>query len=121
MSNFEPAIRDVFAAAVARPTKPWELYRDQHLQAKYTRQAALLFEREIDVLLVPTVPCHPTVAEMEADPVALNARLGLFTHFGNVLDLCGVAVSAGFYDEQGEKLPFGVTVVGGSGMDGQGI
>ena len=119
MSAFEPAIRDVFAGAMARATQPWDVYRDMHLQAKYTRDAALLFAREIDVLLVPTTPCHPTIAEMEADPVALNARLGLFTHFGNVLDLCGVAVNAGFYEERGEKLPFGVTVVGGSGMDGR--
>lgn len=119
MSTFEPAIQDVFAGAMARETQPCQVYRDQHLQAQYTREAALLFERQVDVLFVPTTPCHPTVAEVEADPVALNARLGLFTHFGNVLDLCGIAFPAGVYENGGEELPFGVTVMGGSGMDGR--
>lgn len=119
LETFEPAIRELYAKALARPTKPWEVFKDLHLQARYSRDAATLFDQEIDVLLVPTVVCHPTVAEMEKDPLALNARLGLFTHFGNVLDLCGIAVNAGWYEESDGKLPFGVTIVGGSGMDGR--
>jgi Asp-tRNA(Asn)/Glu-tRNA(Gln) amidotransferase A subunit family amidase len=72
------------------------------------------------VLLVPTTTCHPTVAEMENDPVALNAKLGVFTHFANVLDLCGIAVPSSTYkEEEGEPLPFGVTLIGASGMDGK--
>ena len=40
---------------------------------------------------------HWTVDEMLADPIARNSRLGLFTHCGNVLDLCGVSIPAGTY------------------------
>ncbi|KAK5118714.1 hypothetical protein LTR85_007920 [Meristemomyces frigidus] len=117
--RLHPTISKLFKAALEKDQKPWDVFRDQHLQAEYTRQAAWLF-REIDVLLVPTTPHHPTVAEMESDPLALNAKLGDFTHFANVLDLCGLAVPAGVYnDEGGEKLPFGVTFVGGSGYDGK--
>lgn len=119
LHTFEPAIRDLYTEALARPTKPWDVFRDLHLQAQYTRDAANIFDNEIDVLLVPTVVCHPTVAEMEKDPLKLNARLGLFTHFGNVLDLCGLAVNAGWYEDANGRLPFGVTVVGGRGMDGR--
>ncbi|KAI5267439.1 Isochorismatase hydrolase [Aureobasidium subglaciale] len=117
--HLHPTTRKLFEAAMARDLKPWEVYRDQHLQATYTRQAALIFE-EIDVLLVPTTTCHPTVAEMESDPIALNAKLGEFTHFANVLDLCGIAVPASCYEEKaGEPLPFGVTLIGASGTDGK--
>ncbi|KAH0399826.1 glutamyl-tRNA amidotransferase subunit A, partial [Aureobasidium melanogenum] len=117
--NLHPTTRALFDSAMARNTKPWDVYRDQHAQALYTRQAALIFEK-IDILLVPTTTCHPTVAEMEEDPIALNAKLGEFTHFANVLDLCGVAVhSSDYEDDEGKRLPFGVTLIGASGMDGK--
>jgi allophanate hydrolase len=107
----------LFQAALVRDTKPWDVYRDQHLQANYTRQAAIAFQK-MDVLLVPTTTCHPTVAEMETEPIALNARLGEYTHFANVLDLCGVAVNASYYEETTAKpLPFGITMIGASGTD----
>ncbi|KAH0350731.1 glutamyl-tRNA amidotransferase subunit A, partial [Aureobasidium melanogenum] len=117
--NLHPTTRALFEAAMARNTKPWDVYRDQHAQAMQTRQAALIFEG-IDILLVPTTTCHPTVAEMEEDSIALNAKLGEFTHFANVLDLCGVAVHSSVYEEnEGKRLPFGVTLIGASGMDGK--
>jgi Asp-tRNA(Asn)/Glu-tRNA(Gln) amidotransferase A subunit family amidase len=50
----------------------------------------------------------------------LNSKLGTFTHAGNVVDLCGVSVNAGWVDNEEEvKLPFGVTFLGGSGYDGK--
>jgi allophanate hydrolase len=117
--DLHPTTFKLFQAALARDVKPWDVYRDQHLQAEYTRQAALTFQR-IDVLLVPTTTCHPTVAEMEREPIVLNARMGEYTHFANVLDLCGVAVNAGYYKEvPGKPLPFGVSMIGASGTDGK--
>jgi allophanate hydrolase len=61
----------------------------------------------IDFLLTPTVPAHYTLAEVEADPVATNSHLGLYTNWMNLLDLCAVAVPAG---KTGRGLPFGVTL-----------
>jgi len=117
--DLHPTTLKLFQAALARDVKPWDVYRDQHLQAQYTRQAAVAFQK-MDVLLVPTTTCHPTVAEMEAEPIALNARLGEYTHFANVLDLCGVAVNASYYEElPGKPLPFGITLIGASGTDGK--
>lgn len=119
MHTFQTATRAVLSAATTRNTAPWEVFRDQHLQAKYRREAANIF-KQIDVLLVPTTTCHPTVNEMEADPLALNAKLGYFTHFGNVLDLCGIALPVCTYPgTSGKELPFGVTLLGASGMDGK--
>lgn len=58
---------------------------------------------------------------MEKDPIGLNAEIGVFTHFANVLDLCAVSLNAAFYeDESGEgRMPFGIQFVCGSGLDGR--
>jgi allophanate hydrolase len=80
----------------------------------FYRLAALARETEavwaaVDALMVPTAPTAYTIADMMADPIRLNSRLGHYTNFMNLLDLCGLAVPAGF-------LPggagFGVTLVG---------
>jgi allophanate hydrolase len=47
--------------------------------------------------MVPTAPAHPAIAEVAADPIGVNSVLGTFSHCENVLDLCGLAVPAGFY------------------------
>ena len=44
---------------------------------------------------VPSVPTIPTLAAVEADPIGVNARLGMFSTFVNLLDLCAVAVPGG--------------------------
>ncbi|NJP88631.1 allophanate hydrolase [Nonomuraea sp. FMUSA5-5] len=66
-----------------------------------------------DALLVPTAPCHPTVAEVAAEPVAVNSRVGTYTNFCNLFDLCAVAVPSGTVDEGPERgtAQFGVTVL----------
>jgi allophanate hydrolase len=63
---------------------------------------------DIDALLLPVTPTHPTLAEVAADPVGVNSRLGTFTNFVNLLDLCAVAVP-GVDTDAG--LPFGVQFV----------
>ncbi|KAF2772235.1 amidase signature enzyme [Teratosphaeria nubilosa] len=119
LRNLHPSTNALFRAALERNFKPYDVYRDEHLRAQYAGKAASIFET-IDVLIVPTASFHPTVAEVEFDPLDLNARLGDFTNFGNLLDLCGIAVNASFFEtEAGEKLPFGVTLLGASGRDGK--
>jgi allophanate hydrolase len=119
LSSLHPTTQSLFKAALETDLKPWQVFRDQDLQKQYTMAAQRTFdtlEGGNDVLLVPSTPCHPTIAEMEKEPLALNAKMGTFTHAGNVVDLCGVSVNAGW---TGEKLPFGVTFLGGSGYDGR--
>lgn len=60
-----------------------------------------------DALLVPTVPFHPSIAEVAADPVGANSSLGTYTNFCNLFDLCAVAVPSGTV--QGAQ--FGVSVL----------
>ncbi len=63
---------------------------------------------QVDVLLTPTAGTIYTVAEIEADPIRLNSNLGYYTNYLNLLDLCAVAVPAGFLPN---KMPWGVTLV----------
>ena len=46
---------------------------------------------KVDVLMVPTAPRHPRFAELDADPLRVNARLGHYTNFVNLLGWCAVA------------------------------
>ncbi|GAA4604978.1 allophanate hydrolase [Actinoplanes octamycinicus] len=51
---------------------------------------------DADALLLPTAPSHPTIAEVAADPIGVNATLGTYTNFCNLFGLSAVAVPAAF-------------------------
>jgi allophanate hydrolase len=70
---------------------------------------------DIDVMLTPTAGTIYRVADMQADPIRLNANLGYYTNFMNLLDLAATAVPAGF---QHDGLPFGVTLIAPPHQDG---
>ncbi|MGA2893540.1 MAG: allophanate hydrolase [Xanthobacteraceae bacterium] len=70
--------------------------------------------RAIDALLVPTAPTIYTIEQVLADPIHLNSRLGTYTNFVNLLDLCGLAVPASF---RPDGTPFGVTLLAPGGED----
>jgi allophanate hydrolase len=61
----------------------------------------------VDLVLTPTAGTIPTIAAVQAEPVRVNSDLGYYTNFMNLLDLCAVAVPAGF---RADGLPFGVTL-----------
>jgi allophanate hydrolase len=67
---------------------------------------------EIDVLALPTVPTVYTIAQVLADPIGLNSRLGTYTNFVNLLDLCALAVPASM-----QATPFGITLLAPAGND----
>jgi len=70
---------------------------------------------EFDMMLVPTMPRPYTIAEVEADPIRLNSRLGIYTNFANLLDLCAIAVPS---TVRADGLPASVTLIAPSGADG---
>ena len=70
--------------------------------------------RSIDALVLPTTPTIYTIDQVLADPIHLNSRLGTYTNFVNLLDLCGLAVPASM---RPDGLPFGITLLGPSGGD----
>ncbi|PMD48374.1 amidase signature enzyme [Hyaloscypha variabilis F] len=127
-----PVTRQVFESVLARNSSAVDLFKDLHKQAEYKRavEGILTLEEdsetdEITLMVVPTTPFHPTIEEVGKDPIGINGRLGSFAHFANVLDLVGIAMPCGTYETdevaEGQKtrLPFGVTVLAGAGLDGE--
>lgn len=51
--------------------------------------------QSMDVLVLPTVGTTFTVDEVLEAPIDCNTMLGHYTHFGNLLDLLGVAIPLG--------------------------
>jgi allophanate hydrolase len=90
-----------------------DVFNGQYALADLKRQAEALFER-IDVLIVPTTPTHPLIADVQANPVELNSQLGTYTNFVNLLDLCALAVPC---QRRHDGLPSGVTLIAPSGAD----
>jgi allophanate hydrolase len=95
----QPSAADAFAA----------FYRLEEL-----RRASDRTFRKIDALLLPTAPTVYTVNQVLAEPIELNSRLGTYTNFVNLLDLCGLAVPAAIRDD---GAPSGVTLVAPAGQD----
>ncbi len=77
------------------------------------RQAEALWS-SIDALVLPTAATIYRLAEVLAEPVALNSNLGLYTNFVNLLDMSAVAIPAGFRDNH---TGFGITLIGAAFMD----
>ena len=68
----------------------------------------------VDALLLPVTETHPTLAEVAADPIGVNSRLGRFTNMVNLLDLCAVAFPG---PTRTDGLPFGIQLLAPAGHD----
>jgi len=90
-----------------------DAFRGLYRLAEHRRAAEAFFAR-FDVLAVPSVPNFPTLAELEADPIGPNARLGTYTNFVNLLDLAALAVPG---PRRPDGLPAGITLIGPRGSD----
>jgi allophanate hydrolase len=101
--DVDPTVRQIVLAAGAIGAA--RLRADESALA---RLAVLVRDQlaGVDAVLLPTAPRQPTIAEVEADPFGVNAELGVFTNFCNLLDLCAVAVPAGLAGDGS----FGVSV-----------
>ena len=105
-SDMHPVVREVIAGG--RRYSAVDAFRAQYRLAELRRETEAVWDRA-DILVVPGAPTIYTRTEMTADPVALNARLGLYTNFVNLLDLAAITVPAGF---RADGLPFGITLIG---------
>ena len=127
--ELHPVIVEIFEAALKRETDAVQVYRELQTQVSLTarvRDEVFCAGGEgVDVVVVPTAPTHFTVGEVAKDPIGRNSALGVFTHAGNVLDLCGVACPAGkvaageLVEGEDGEVPFGVTFLGGSMGDAE--
>jgi len=84
-----------------------EAFEGAYALKAYERAAQALW-RQVDVLLLPTAPTIYTIAELQADPIALNSNMGRYTNFVNLLDMSALAIPAGF---RTNGTGFGVTLI----------
>jgi allophanate hydrolase len=103
--SVDPTVRAIIEAAGAIPAHRWASDLEQ---LDRLRLAAATAFAGADALLLPTTTDHPTIAEVLADPIGVNSRLGTFTNFANLLDLCAVALPSG---EIVDGDQFGVSVI----------
>ena len=90
-----------------------DTFRAIYRLAELKRKVAPLLA-EVDLLCVPSIPTFQTLADIETDPVGTNSRLGTYTDFVNLLDLCGISVPTG---PRTDGRPGSVTIIAPAGRD----
>ena len=78
------------------------------------RPACQAIFTQADMLVVPTMPTLPTLADVQTDSVAWSGRLGYYTNFVNLLKLSAISIPAGFTSD---GLPHGITVIAPAGKE----
>jgi allophanate hydrolase len=109
--SLHPVTRQIIAAG-ARVTAADAFTAFYRLEA--LRRARDRTFGAIDALALPTVPTIYTIEQVLAEPIVLNSRLGTYTNFVNLLDLCGLAVPASM---RPDGTPFGITLLAPAGAD----
>ncbi len=105
-SAIEPTVRAIVQGGLA--VTGVETFKGLYALEGYRRTAETIWDTA-DFLFLPTTPTIYRLKELKAEPLALNANLGLYTNFVNLLDLSALAVPAGF---RADGTGFGVTLVG---------
>jgi allophanate hydrolase len=106
-----PVTRQIVSAAESMSAD--DAFLGIYRLAELKREAAPMLDA-LDLLCVPTIPTFATVAELEADPVGPNNRLGTYTNFVNLMDMCGIAVPTA---PRSDGRPCSVTLLAPAGKD----
>jgi allophanate hydrolase len=106
-----PVTREITAAG-ARLTAAETfsaLYRLQGLRKVAERTFA-----SFDAIVLPTAPTVYSTRQVLANPIELNSRLGTYSNFVNLLDLCALALPVLM---RADDAPFGITLLAPAGRD----
>ncbi len=109
--SIHPVTREITAAGARLSAAETfsALYRLQGLRKIAERAFA-----NIDAIVLPTAPTVYSTTQVLANPVELNSRLGTYTNFVNLLDLCGLALPSAM---RPDGVPFGITLLAPAGCD----
>jgi len=88
-AGLDPVVARIIGAAGALPAHRYAADLVTLAELRVVAEAELA---GADALLLPTTTHHPTLAEVAAEPVAVNSRLGTFTNFCNLFGYAAVAV-----------------------------
>ncbi len=111
--SIHPVTREITAAGARLSAAETfsALYRLQGLRKIAERAFA-----NIDAIVLPTAPTVYSTTQVLANPVELNSRLGTYTNFVNLLDLCGLALPSAM---RPDGTPFGITLLAPAGRDAE--
>ena len=109
--SIHPVTREITAAG-SRLTAAETFAALYRLQA--LRRIAERAFSNLDAIVLPTAPTAYSTAQVLANPIELNSRLGTYTNFVNLLDLCGLALPASM---RPDGIPFGITLLAPAGND----
>jgi allophanate hydrolase len=109
--SIHPVTREITAAGARLTASDTfaALYRLQALRRIAERAFA-----HLDAVVLPTAPTAYSTAQVLANPIELNSRLGTYTNFVNLLDLCGLALPASM---RPDGIPFGITLLAPAAKD----
>jgi allophanate hydrolase len=109
--SIHPITREITAAGARLTASDTfaALYRLQALRRIAERTFA-----NLGAAVLPTAPTAYSTAQVLANPIELNSRLGTYTNFVNLLDLCGLALPAAM---RPDGIPFGITLLAPAGKD----
>jgi len=112
--DVDPVVAGIVTAA--GDIAAWEVFRDR-TRLQELAQSTLATWAAIDVLVVPSAPRVPTVAEVLAAPVERNSMLGRFTNFVNLLDLCALTLPVPTAFDEDDEPPTSVTLIAAAWRD----
>ena len=88
-AGLDPVVASIVLASGTLPAHRLAADRVRLAELRAAAEASIA---GVDALLIPTTTHHPTLAEVAADPVAVNSRLGTFTNFANLFGYPAYAV-----------------------------
>lgn len=108
-----PVTKTIICGAIKDNKTAVELFTAMHRLAEIKQYTHKLLADS--VLILPTNGGTFTREQVDADPIATNSKMGLYTNHCNLLDLCAVDVPVGFLED---NLPMGITIFSKSGNEG---
>lgn len=115
MQHHADEMNDVVRSIIEKSTNfsATDVFKAEYQRAELARKVQLLM-CSVDALLVPTAPRHPSIAQVNAEPVAVNSQLGTYTNFVNLADCSALALPAAM---RTDGLPFGITLIAPAWQD----
>jgi allophanate hydrolase len=103
--GMDPVVRDIVRGGQGRSAH--DAFAAEYRRAELAAQIAAALAG-FDALVVPTAPTHYRLADIAREPQLLNSRLGTYTNFANLADLCALALPGPF---RADGLPAGITLL----------
>lgn len=109
------SVLPVTAQVISRATEfsSADVFRGIYRLRELAKQIEPVLEKHA-FICVPTIPTFVTLDEVRNEPIAANSKLGIYTNFVNLLDLCAIAFPVA---PRRDGLPGSVTILGRAGDD----